>query len=90
MAQRVDVVLSSEEREVLERWAMSRRPVTCPCAAGMRRHAPREGIGVWIALLRGALGLPWASRCDRCRWIVLAAVTAGRIAGSVRHRVLFL
>jgi glycosyltransferase involved in cell wall biosynthesis len=58
-------------------------------AAGMRRHAPREVVDVWIALLRGALCLPRSSPCDRRRLLVLAAVTAGRMAGSVRHRVLF-
>jgi glycosyltransferase involved in cell wall biosynthesis len=58
-------------------------------AAGMRRRTPREAVGVWIVLVRGAIRLPWARPCVRWRWVVLAAVTAGRIAGSVRHRVLF-
>jgi glycosyltransferase involved in cell wall biosynthesis len=59
-------------------------------AAGMRRHTPRELLGVWTELLGGVLRLPGASACDRCRWVVLAAVTAGRMAGSVHQRVIFL
>jgi glycosyltransferase involved in cell wall biosynthesis len=58
--------------------------------AGMRRHSRRGAVDNWIALLRAVSSLPLASRCHRCRWVVLAAVTAGWMAGSVRHRVVYL
>ena len=58
-------------------------------AAGMTRRDRDEVVRAWSALAWGALLWRRTSQCERCRLVVLAAVTAGRLAGSVRHRVLF-
>jgi glycosyltransferase involved in cell wall biosynthesis len=58
-------------------------------AAGMRRRDRREVAGALRALAWGALLWRRTSECERCRLVVLAAVTAGRLEGSVRQRVLF-
>ena len=57
--------------------------------AGLERPNNREAIREWGRL---AVSVPhlWASREDRGRWVKAAAMRLGRVAGSVRARVLWL
>jgi glycosyltransferase involved in cell wall biosynthesis len=61
----------------------------CFRSAGMPATPPAEVRTRWRALLIGA---PQAIRCptERGRWVQRAALTAGRLAGSLRYRSLFL
>jgi hypothetical protein len=58
-------------------------------ASGMPATPLAEARARWRALVVGA---PAAARCpaERGRWVQRAALTAGRLAGSVRYRALFL
>ena len=55
---------------------------------GMQSPGVRGALGTWRALLRSSPGL-LRSPGRRGHWLRFAAVTVGRLAGSVRHRVLF-
>ena len=57
--------------------------------AGMPARGLREGLGRWWLLLRGVRHLR-STPSHLGRWLQLAAVSAGRLAGSIRQRRLYL
>ena len=59
-------------------------------SAGMPRRGPREALALWLGLARGSTVLFRGPPRERRRWVQLAAVSCGRLAGSVRHRTFLL
>jgi glycosyltransferase involved in cell wall biosynthesis len=58
-------------------------------ASGMPRRGRHEATGLWRGLLRGSVRALRSSEVERCGWVKLAALSCGRLVGSVRHRALF-
>ena len=56
-------------------------------AAGMQRRTRAETLAVWRWLVRTAPRVRSAEL--RCRWAQLLGLSVGRLAGSIRQRVLF-
>jgi glycosyltransferase involved in cell wall biosynthesis len=56
-------------------------------AAGMPRRTRRSTLVILQLLARGWPGEPAPLR--RCHWLLVSALTCGRLAGSARYRVLF-
>src|SRR5947207_12145326 len=57
--------------------------------AGMPHSALSESLRTWSWLACAAPLVPWSARV-RGRWALEAALGAGRLVGSVRHRVAFV
>jgi GT2 family glycosyltransferase len=58
-------------------------------ACGMPRSSTRDAARAWLEICVLWV-VAWSSRRARRGWTKLAAQRAGRIAGSLRHRVLYL